>query len=637
MNMRSKTIAIAATAMAALGLSGCGGGGGGSSSAPPPSGANPPPAASIAVTASGVITGFSSVFVNGARYEVENDTIVAIEGENEQLGDDSALRVGMKVRIRANEQDGQRVAERIEYDDDLKGPARDVIVDSTDPSLGSFIVIGQSVVVDANTAFDDDVGDNNADGTIDIRDLVLPAGQVVVEVSGLVMTDGFLATRIDRVNGSAGAPDVDDDEFEVKGFVDEVATDGSSFRINNATFLVVEGAGGTFFDDGLVADQSLVGIFVEVEADQDASGNFVAVEVEREDDFDDDNGDGRIDDDDRNGKFEIEGILVSVDTSVTPNVVVIGSVTLAVSDASALSGQEGRLLEIEGRFDDNGVLVLSDSRPEIENSVRIQDRVSETSDTALTTRLGIVITPTGMSRIEDDAGENGDSLTPDEFLQRIMPNDYIEARGYLDADDSVVWSRIEREDDDDQACELRGPVTSIEGDDANSFSFVIQGVTVDVSQIDSADDFEGVNDQPLGRSTFFEMLSVGDIVEAESDDNGLGCESGRLTADEVAFEADDGLVGTVPDRVVGRTQITGTPINVSLNSFELNGETISVVGSTLIDDSIIERALGRELDGDDVPFDQVPAGLTLADLLPGTFAINVAKDADGVALEIEDL
>ena len=635
--MRSKIIGIAAAAVTALGLSACGGGGGGSSSAPPPAGTNPPAPASIPVTASGVITGFSSVFVNGARYEVESDTIVAIEGESERVGDDSALRVGMKVRIRASEQDGQRVAQRIEYDDDLKGPARDVVIDPANPATGSFTVLRQSVVVDANTAFDDDVGDNNADGNIDIRDLALSTGQVVVEVSGLVMPDGFLATRIDRVNDAAGRPDVDDDEFEVKGFVDEVADDGSSFRINDATFLVVEGAGGTFFDDGLVADQTLVGIFVEVEADLDASGNFVAVEVEREDDFDDDNGDGRIDDDDRSGRFEIEGILVSVDTDVVPNIVVIGSVTLAVSDASALTGQEGRLLELKGSFDDNGVLVLSESRLEVENSVRIEDRVSESSATTLTTRLGIVITPTGMSRIEDDAGDDGDSLTPDEFLQRIMPDDYIEARGYPDADDSVVWSRIEREDEDDQACKLRGPVASIEGDDANSFSFVIQGVTVDVSQINSADDFEGINDQPLGRAAFFELLSVGDIVEAESDDDGLGCESGRLTADEVAFEADDGLVGTAPDRSAGLSQITGTPTNVTSNSFELNGQTITVVGSTLIDDSIVESALGREVDGDNVPFDQVPAGLTLEDLLPGSFAINVTVDSDGVALEIEDL
>jgi len=57
----------------------------------------------------------------------------------------------------------------------------------------------------------------------------------------------------------------------------------------------------------------------------------------------------------------------------------------------------------------------------------------------------------------------------------------------------------------------------------------------------------------------------------------------------------------------------------------------------LIDDSIIERALGRELDGDDRRFDQVPDGLTLQQLLPGTFAIQVVLNSDGIALLIEDL
>ncbi len=631
----------------ALGLTACGGGGGGSGSAPASgtSGtSNPPVAAATPVTASGVITGFSSVFVNGVRYEVEDGTIVAIEGESERNGDDSVLRVGMKVKVRGSESDGQRVADRIEYDDDLKGPARDVGEDASNPALGTFSVLRQTVIVDANTIFDNDVGDNNADGAIDIRDLVLANGQVVVEVSGLLTADGFVATRIDRVNSAAGVPGVDDDEFEIKGFVDEVAADGSSFRINDATFLVVEGAGGTMFDDGLAADESLVGQFVEVKADEDAGGDLIAVRVESEDDFDDNNGDGRIDNDDREGRFEVKGILSSVDTSVSPNIVVIGSTTLEVSDASALVNQVGLLLELKGSFDDNGVLVLSEARAEVENNIRLEDRVTEIGETSFTTRLGVDITPTGSSRVRDDVSDDDESdhLTPGAFLARLQPNDFVEARAFVDANDAAVWTRIEREDEDDQACRLRGPVDAIEGDAASNFSFVIQGVTIDVSQIVSDANFEGVSDQAIGRQAFFDQLDVGDVVQAQSDDAGLGCESGRLTAREVEFELDDGLVGTNPGGGTGGTggaarQITGTPSSVTDNTFELSGETITVVGSTLIDDSIVEAALGREIDSGDVPFDQVPAGLTLADLLTGTFAINVTVDADGIAVQIEDL
>lgn len=633
-------------------LTACGGGGGGSSPAPAPIATAPPTAqAPVAVTASGVVTGFSSVFINAVKYEVESDTVVAMEDGTEVSGDDSELRVGMKVRVHAIERDNERIAEHIEYDDDLKGPARDVVSDALNPGTGTFSVLRQSVIVDANTVFDDDIGDNNADGVIDVRDLTLTGGgEVVVEVSGLAIADGFIATRIERVNSAAGVPGVADDEFEVKGFVSAVAADGTSFNINDATFGVVEGAGGTEFQDGLSADDSLLGVFVEVKVDINSDDEYVAVRVEREDEFGDTNDDGRFDRDDRVGKFEIKGILISADTGVDPDVVVIGGVTLQVADASSLAGLEGTLIELKGTFDDNGVLILSEANPEIENSIRTEDRVSSIDATAgsFTTRLGIVITPSGGSRVEDDAStdDSGDHLTPAQFLARLEIDDFVKARAFPGSDGSVNWTRIERQAEDDLDCRLRGRVDSIEGTAANDFNFVIQGVTIDVSQIVSDDEFQNSSDQSIGRQLFFDNLDVGDVVQASSDSQGLGCEAGRLTAREVEFEADDDIVGSLPqDQGTGddtgnggiANNVSGVPTEVAANSFNLNGQTITVVGSTLIDDSIIEAALGTEFNGDDRRFDQLPGGLTLPDLLPGTFSVSVDVTADGVALLIEDL
>ncbi len=627
--------------MAFLSLTACGGGGGSSGNAAGPVAVNPP-ATPTGVTASGIITGFSSVFVDGVHYEVENDTIVAIEDEPEVSGDDSALRIGMKVRVEATEDANVRTADRIEYDGDLKGPADNVTPDALDPSVGTLSVLGQTVIVDANTVFDDDVGDNNGDGSIDIRDL-LPAGQVVVEVSGLPFQDGFIATRIDRENTTAGVPGVDGDEYEVKGFVDAVANDGSSFTINGTTFLVVQGAGGTRFDDGLQADDSLIGVFVEVKADQNAGGDLLAVRVEREDDFGDRNGDGRFDDGDREGRFEVRGILISVDTSTDPDTVVIGGTTLSVTNASSLVGMEGTLIELKGTFNDDGVLVIGESHPEVENNVRIEDRVADVSGAAdgFVTRLGLIIIPDGGSRLEDDVNDGGDHLTPVQFVERLQIGDFIEARGFVNSDGSVSWQRIEREDEDDMACRLRGPVDSIDGTAANDFRFSIRGVTVDVSQV-SDGEFKGASDQSIGRQAFFDQLDVGDTVQAQSDDAGTGCEDALLTAREVEFEADDGLVGTVPgdDNVAGNNtgnELTGTPANVAAGSFDLDGSSITVIGSTIIDDSIIERALGVQYDGGNRRFDQVPDGLTLPELLTGEFQVRVRVGSNNVALEIEDL
>lgn len=492
------------------------------------------------VSSTGVITGFSSIFVNGAKYEVEDGTVVSVEGESERFGDDSALRIGMKVQVEASERGGRRVADRIEFDEDLRGPARDVMPDPFDPSLGTFTVIGQFVTVDANTIFDDDLGNNDGQAGIDVRDIepaLFPGSvPIVVEVSGFPTEDGWLATRIDRVNtaaGDIGRTGVDDDELELKGFVASVAGDGSSIVVGGVTFEVDDD---TIFEDGLVADAALVGRFVEVKADLLAGGDLLAVRVEREDDFDRD---------DRR-EFEIEGILQSVELAVDPDEVAIDGRTIQVSDASGLADMVGSRIEIKGTFDADGVLVIGRSKLEAENSVRTEDRVAEIDRVAgtFTTRLGIVIRPEGTSRLEDDASEDdqGDRLTPPQFLERIEQGDSIEARGVPGGDGNVAWTRIERDDDDDIDCRLRGPVESITGD-AGSFEFVILGVTVDTDGVDS-DDFEDAGGNSIGRSAFFDALSVGDVVQGTSFESNSSCQNERLEAREIEFEPDDGVMGS---------------------------------------------------------------------------------------------
>ena len=104
--------------VAAVSLAACGGSSGGGSS----DGGNntPPPGGPVSVTSIGTITGFGSVFVSGTKYEVGASTRISIEDEVETMGDDSVLRVGMKVTVSATDDNGTRTASSIEYDDDLK-------------------------------------------------------------------------------------------------------------------------------------------------------------------------------------------------------------------------------------------------------------------------------------------------------------------------------------------------------------------------------------------------------------------------------------------------------------------------------------------------------------------------------------
>lgn len=607
---------------------------GGSSSTPPPppvaTTPPPPPAATgSSVSSSGVITGFGSIIVSGERHEIDGSTVVAFEDEAETTGDDSRLRLGMRVKIESTETNGSRTADRIEFDEDLKGPAVNVTPDSGDPTIGVFTVAGQTVVVDGNTVFDDDVGNNDGVSGIDIRDLD-PANfggtPINVEISGFPTETGVIATRIDRITGALGQVGVNNDELEVKGFVDSVASNGSSFVINGATFLV----SGTIFEDGLAANQSLVGEFVEVKADINGSGDFVAVRVELEDDLD-----GAQNDD----EFEIEGVLQSVDTIADPDVIVVNGVTIQVDDASSLVGQVGNRVEIKGAFNASGVLVITRANLEVENTVRTKDRVFSVSASFFTTRLGLDITPTTGSRIEDDVSDGGDQLTPSEFLNRLMNNDFIEARGFPSGG-GVTWTRIEREDEDDNDCRLRGPVDS---GSINNPRFSILGVTVDTTGLDN-DDFEDASGASIGRTNFFNQLQAGDVVEAQSDDAGTGCRNGELatgTDGEVSFEPDDGVAGNAPppggggnandDEIVG----TARNVNTANNTFEIAGRTITVTPDTLIDASIVERARGTELGDADLRFGDLPE--TLDQLIRNGDQVNVRVDASGNAVQIEDV
>jgi hypothetical protein len=110
-----------------------------------------------------------------------------------------------------------------------------------------------------------------------------------------------------------------------------------------------------------------------------------------------------------------------------------------------------------------------------------------------------------------------------------------------------------------------------------------------VSQIISRGDFEGANGQALGRQRFFDQLSVNDAVNATSDKQGLGRVLSRLTAGQVEFENDDGLVATLSsssdddsndDKGENDDELSGLPSEVTENSFVLNGRIITVVGST---------------------------------------------------------
>ena len=626
-----------AIACSILALSACG-----ESAAPtptPPAGGTPPPPPPTAVKTSGVITGFGSIIVNGERYETDDGTIVAVEDEPETTGDDSRLRLGMRVEIDGTETDGVRTAGRIEYDEELRGPAENITPNTENPEFGTFTIAGQTVIIDANTVLDDDF--NNVDGVagVDIRDLnpaLLPGGDpVVVEVSGYPTETGVIATRVENTGEDVddiGREGVDGDEIEVKGYVDDVASGGGSITVNTTEFLVTSS---TVLEDDLVVGDSLIGAFVEIKADINSMSQYIAVEIESEEDD--------LDDAAEDDEIDLEGVLQAVDTVADPDVIVVNGVEVAVDDASAFIGLVGARVSISGTYNGDGVLVVSESDFEADNTIGTVDRIAsvDTAGGTFTTRLGLVITPTIMSRVEDEVGADGDQLTPADFLSRLRANDYVEARGYPGENGAIVWTRIEREDDDDQGCELRGPVDT--GTIADP-TFEILGVSVNTTGLgDNGFREEGMS---LGRSDFFSDLLAGDIVSVESDDAGTGCRDGEIatmTDGEVTFDPENDVAGTRSDDDVsddtddsGDDEIAGTVrrLDTGASTFEIGSLLITVTQETTFDADLVSRARGEQVTDGDYPLSQIPE--TLGQLLSNGDVVAAEVDAEGNAISIDD-
>jgi hypothetical protein len=200
-------------------------------------------------------------------------------------------------------------------------------------------------------------------------------------------------------------------------------------------------------------------------------------------------------------------------------------------------------VEIKGSFNDEQILVLRVAEQDVEDNVRTEDLVSsvDIGGVSFTTRLGLVISPAGGSGVEDKAADDGDHLTPEQFINRLQMGDRIEARGNDGSGSGVTWTRIERDEiaaeNNDFECELRGTVDEITGD-ASAFSFVIQGITVLTGRV-SENNFQDENEFGIGKAEFFKRLRTGHVVEAESFEGDEFCMTGTLDAREVEFEPAD--------------------------------------------------------------------------------------------------
>jgi hypothetical protein len=449
-------------------LAACGGGGGS--------------ADQTEVVASGAITGFGSVYVNGVHYET-NGTDISRDGKP---APQSELRVGQMVHIRGHidPRNGHAVANWIRQHNNLEGP-----ITAVDAVAQTFVVLAHTVKVNADTSL--------GEGLTSFADLTVG---LQVEVNGMPDAGGnLIATRVEKRRAS-------ETTLEIVGKIAALDTTLQTFKLDN---LVVKYSG------ALLRDFTRTGIangqFVEVKGDTvDAGGALVATSVELHD-FE------HLD-----GAFqrEVEGLVTrfvsATDFDVSGHPVTTTPATRYEGGTAADLALNVKV-EAEGSINASGVLVATKIEFKRRNGAGIAGLVQAatpdaTGNGGTLTVMGVTVTVDSRTRIEDKTSARIEMFG----VKDLAVGDYVEVRGQETAALKLTAARLERRPVRSEVW-VRGTAR-----DLVAPIFTALGVTVTTS---TSTVFEGVT------STQFFATAAGQMVKVKGTLVGT-----QLAASEVEFE-----------------------------------------------------------------------------------------------------
>jgi len=453
--MERKPIAIAVrmviTGALAGTLAACGGGGSGDSAT----------SGTSSGTSVGAVSGFGSVYVNGTRFATSGsvDSDDGVEREDQ-------LEKGMILKVEGDWDDsGEGRADRISYDDTLRGPISGMSWDDL-ARTGTLTLLGQSIALDGKTVFR---------GATPTEIAANPQGYRV-RVSAWRLDDGSFQASF--VGARTIGQDFDDDnEVEIEGVVADLDTSAQTFTINGFPVNYTSAVG----DDDFSLDDLVDGLAVEVEG-RLQGGTLIAEEIDDEDDwFSDDDDDVEITGsiyayDAARRQFSVNGVAVQI-TGGTE-----------FDDLGESSLADGLFVKVEGDFRD-GILVAREiegreSDAELDGRVESIDLTNETLMVS-----GVRVALTGNTLIDDDDNDD-DRRSRVQDIQSLQVGDYLEIEGRQRSIDggSLEALSIEREDDDeDDDFELEGRLGAV-GSDAitlMNLEILLNGYSVAGAQVGS--------------------------------------------------------------------------------------------------------------------------------------------------------
>ncbi|MCG3774043.1 MAG: hypothetical protein JW395_0860 [Nitrospira sp.] len=460
-------------------LSGCGSGGGGATTG----------TASGSSAASGTITGFGSVIVNGKKFET-NGASVMVDGQPvlsctvnsvEQCG----LKEGMTVKVSGTFSGSSHRASTITQEDTLEGP-----IQAKDPAKSTLTILGQTVVVEEDTTkFDDTVPATT------FASLVVGN---VVEVSGFVKSDGTIVASFIEQKARVG---VCSPVCEVKGTIKGHDVVLATFQIGGLTV--------TYDNNTIIGDMPVLsgsnwdGFFVEVKGANFSVNagvpTLVATKVEPENE-----GVGNDMD-----EFEVEGFVAQAGTP-KGNIIEfkIGTTPVKTTASTEFRGGtvdeivDGAKMSAEGRFD--GPTLIA-KHVKFHASVKLEGNIDEIS---LDGKTFMIVGLPGVKVTVDSQTEGGNTLSVGK---------HVRVRGRVSGVSTVIATRVEQKSGDPDV-DLQGPVQS----GVLNPNLTILGMTVNTTGMR----FEGLDDGVIIPDAFFGVVKEGTLVKVK----------GKLVGEVVVWE-----------------------------------------------------------------------------------------------------
>jgi Domain of unknown function (DUF5666) len=300
----------------------CGGGDGGTSVASVGSGGT----GSFTALNVGTITGFGSVYVNGVRFDDSSPDLKVSDEDGARKKEE--LRLGMVVKVQGSiSTSGSATATSFMFDSELQGPVRSINTATT-----AINIIGQTVVMDANTVFD----------------TALTQGFNSLKVGDELEVHGFLNAFSNTLQATLVELKTKPNRYKISGTVKNLQNaPTNTFQIGSET-ISFSGLSATDVAVGLAND-----LLIKVRLSPSAPKAGVAWQAARVRGSDDLSSNGDSD------KTELEGLISAITSSTQFRV---GTVPVNASAATFTNGTTGLVVgarvEVKGALK-AGILVAS--------------------------------------------------------------------------------------------------------------------------------------------------------------------------------------------------------------------------------------------------------------------------------------